>query len=367
MHRLRFYVVLGCLLITLLPTPSDAQIDLNRIISTVNSTYIYEDDFQARVEALRWITIDGLRRYYEATGDIDLVEQQVFFLDNDPLSVGTKVLDDMELEILLDAEASKRGITITEDMITAEFREFLVEVGILTDTSTDEETTAAIDAYFEAGHTQAEISPSDITAIFYLEALRRHLQQAVTDDMIADGTLLDTRITASVRHILIAIPTDLYPNTFTEAVCTSETWQPFADEANRILGLLNAGESFEELAQAYSGDFATANDGGLLPPASDPDYQYVTPFAEVVRNGEVGPYLGPVCSQFGFHIVQILSREFVPRSADELEDLRDSEYRAWELDLLIHSDIQRARGWEEEVPNVPVAAVLLMDILGENK
>jgi parvulin-like peptidyl-prolyl isomerase len=111
---------------------------------------------------------------------------------------------------------------------------------------------------------------------------RQARQNALVDAIIGP---LEMTTFANVRHILV------------------ET----EDEANEIIAALNTGESFALLASSRSLDTGSGSQGGEL------DWQpidiYVPAFADAVRDAELGTIVGPVESDFGFHIIQVRARE----------------------------------------------------------
>ena len=88
---------------------------------------------------------------------------------------------------------------------------------------------------------------------------------------------------ASARHILV-------PN---EADCI--------ELKNRIEG----GEDFAEIAKEHS-KCPSGKKGGAL--GEFRPGQMVKEFDEVVFSGEVGKVLGPVKTQFGYHLIEITNR-----------------------------------------------------------
>lgn len=88
---------------------------------------------------------------------------------------------------------------------------------------------------------------------------------------------------ASARHILV-------PN---EADCIS------------LKNQIEAGTDFAEAAKQYS-KCPSGQDGGNLGEFSPG--QMVREFDEVVFSGEVGKVLGPVKTQFGYHLIEVTAR-----------------------------------------------------------
>jgi len=88
---------------------------------------------------------------------------------------------------------------------------------------------------------------------------------------------------ASARHILVP----------SEADCST------------LKQLIEDGEDFAEIAKTHS-KCPSGKQGGALGEFSPG--QMVREFDEVVFSGEVGKVLGPVKTQFGYHLIEITSR-----------------------------------------------------------
>lgn len=88
---------------------------------------------------------------------------------------------------------------------------------------------------------------------------------------------------ASARHILV-------PD---EATCT------------KLKDQIEAGEDFAAVAKQHS-QCPSGKQGGAL--GEFTPGQMVREFDEVVFSGEVGKVLGPVQTQFGYHLIEITNR-----------------------------------------------------------
>lgn len=88
---------------------------------------------------------------------------------------------------------------------------------------------------------------------------------------------------ATARHILVA----------TEAACLA------------IKAEIEAGADFAACAREHS-SCPSKNQGGAL--GSFGPGQMVREFDTVVFSGEVGKVLGPVKTQFGYHLIEVTSR-----------------------------------------------------------
>jgi peptidyl-prolyl cis-trans isomerase C len=88
---------------------------------------------------------------------------------------------------------------------------------------------------------------------------------------------------ASARHILV----------------------PSEADCNTLKNLIEAGEDFAEVAKQHSKCPSGKQGGGL---GEFSPGQMVREFDEVVFSGEVGKVLGPVKTQFGYHLIEITKR-----------------------------------------------------------
>lgn len=90
------------------------------------------------------------------------------------------------------------------------------------------------------------------------------------------------------------------------------------DEANDVIARLDAGEDFGAVAEEVSNDPGSAANGGSLGEA--PRGSYVEPFSDAIysEDTEIGEVVGPVESQFGFHVLIVDAR-----TTPEFEDVRD--------------------------------------------
>jgi len=181
------------------------------------------------------------------------------------------------------------------------------------------------DSFFSDIRRQTGWSDGDIRNFFELQALRFKLREAVTAEISNSGPFVH------VRHILVATET----------------------EAQDVLAALNAGESFSELAKAISTDTGSGASGGNLDWA--PATNYVKPFQDAVVSGAIGEFLGPIESEFGFHIIQVIAREERELTEDQVDQARDSAFQTFLDDL---KEAQAAQTqifdlWANHVPNEP--------------
>ena len=88
---------------------------------------------------------------------------------------------------------------------------------------------------------------------------------------------------ASARHILV----------------------PSEADCNTLKNMIEAGEDFAEIAKSHSKCPSGKQGGGL---GEFSPGQMVKEFDEVVFSGEIGKVLGPVKTQFGYHLIEVTNR-----------------------------------------------------------
>jgi peptidyl-prolyl cis-trans isomerase C len=171
------------------------------------------------------------------------------------------------------------------------------------------------------------MSDADINAYFELQALRKALRDSVTPEIISTGTFADA------RHILVATQ----------------------EEAQDIIDALNAGESFADQARAVSTDTGSGAQGGELGWA--PVSQYVKPFGDAILGAEIGAVVGPVESEFGFHVIQVRAREERELTEEQIETAKDNAFAAWleELKTAKAAQVQTFDTWVSYVPTDPAS------------
>lgn len=395
------------LLLLLIALVLDQLVIPNQAVASVNDETINVAEFQERVRLERAIINNRVNAEIAELSQFVQDPNQVlqFLSQQEPYAswlseiqvsdqLGNRVLNDMIADELVKMEAAERGITVSEDDIDREMEEFFGSSGIPglialegddddeatpetdpTATPTpfvsptpspeptptaeptedpeatdDPEATATVtpfpsatpaptlspeeeaeqlqetvDSAVSSISSDAGVSQDFVKEYFEVQALRA----ALRDEVELDAET--TTETANVRHILV------------------ET----EERAEEIIAALEAGESFADLARALSTDEGSGAQGGELGDASVDGY--VPEFADAVREATVGEFVGPVSSQFGFHIIQVRSRgeqDLDPVATDAaldeafavyVEGLRDAEGNI----------VETFSAWADNVPSEP--------------
>ena len=168
------------------------------------------------------------------------------------------------------------------------------------------------------------ISEQTLRSVYEVQVLRKKLME----DQEKDVTATESQVLA--RHILVD----------TEV------------EAKAVEQLLADGVDFAEVARKYSKDTGSGQNGGELgwAPASN----YVPEFADAVSTLEIGTISEPVKTQFGYHIIQVIAREELPLSSDQLDQKKQTAFDEWLKSIHDSSDITINDIWKTRVPTEPV-------------
>lgn len=342
----------------------------NTVVASVQGRNITVTDFQKRVRLERYLLNSRLSQtiqLYQSFGfPDDQILQQLQGQDpyktwisqlQVPDQMGISVIDQMVEDQLIKIAAEEKGITVTQEDIDKKINDFF---GYDPEKLAAAEATAEVTATLEPSATptpyvsptpspvptatatpeitstpsptalatlpptatlslteqadqfktnkndfysnlrqQTGMNDADINTYFEQQAIRQALLDSVTADITKTGTFVDA------RHILVA----------TE------------EEAQDILAALQAGESFSDLAKAVSTDTGSGAQGGEL--GLKPVTDYVTEFADAVRTAEIGAFVGPIKTQFGYHIIQVRERKEQDLDDTQLTNAKNGAFDTW--------------------------------------
>lgn len=138
------------------------------------------------------------------------------------------------------------------------------------------------------------------------------LRQEITDQLLEDEPLTDDEVQRAYEE---------RQNEF-EQVSASHILVETEAQAQEVLQRLDEGEEFAELATELSQDPGSAQNGGSL--GSAPRGSFVPEFEAAIWDGPapVGEVLGPVQTQFGFHVIRVDEYQVTPED-EALEQLRE--------------------------------------------
>ncbi|MBN1965230.1 MAG: peptidylprolyl isomerase [Anaerolineae bacterium] len=215
---------------------------------------------------------------------------------------------------------------------------------------------SAAKTFYEDAAEVPEVDREVVREAFYYEALRQAVYEAIAKDVPTEELQVDA------RHMLFAFNPD---NPQDPAPPGQEAKDAAKARADAAMQALQDGEPFATLAETVSDDTTSAARGGELGWAS-PD-TYVGAFADTVTNAALGEIVGPIESEYGYHIIQVLGREIRPLTESQLSSSKSEAFNTWLDERKAEAQIgPRRSDWFERVPEVPTYNDLLGDILAIN-
>jgi len=393
------------LVILLLAFVVNGLIRPNEAVAQYNGQNISAAQFQqrARIERAFLITRlnDTLNDFVEVTGsDVNEVANTV--LGQEPFAtwwnelnvadqLGIRVLEDMINEQIIRAEAETRGLTVADEDIDAKINELIgydpeavAAIGseptptpepsatptpfvTPTPSPTPEPTaTPTVEPTVEGAATatptlevtaQPTATESPTQSATEVQGRFENERTAFLDDIKILAGVGDAEVRAYFSYLALR-------DKLAESLDTSGGKAIYADarhilvateeEAQDIIAALNNGESFAELARAKSIDTGSGAQGGELGEANI--LNYVEPFANAIRDAEVGEIVGPVESEFGFHIIQVRSKEEREPQESEIGIAREQILKAWieEQRTAQADNFTTFSNWFDFVPETPL-------------
>lgn len=139
---------------------------------------------------------------------------------------------------------------------------------------------------------------------------------------------------------------DENPDLFTE-VCVSHILVEDEATAEELLDELEDGADFAEIASESSIDPGSAANGGDLDCHRTAESPFVEEFTDAMLEAPVGEVVGPVATDFGYHLILVTSREAADYDEDATRQLASTQRSTLLNDAL-------GQWLREEAPNVDV-------------
>lgn len=372
----------------------------NQTVASVNGTTINVSQFESRVRLERALLNDQINGYLAQIQSLGMDPNQ--FAGQEPLrtwlsqvqipdQLGNKVVEDMVGEALIRQQAQEMGVSVTEADIQKQIERFfdfnpetaglpptptltptITPTPFVSPTPTSTPLPSATPTPLAEGTAEAtaEASPTFTATPFATVEPTATLtadEQAAQYRTNRDEYFANLRRLARVgdaeingffemRALRAALRGELFPEMTTQApfVNARHILVATQEEAEDIMAALQAGESFAQLAQAASTDTGSGANGGELGWSSV--YSFVGPFADAAANAPIGELIGPVETEFGWHIIQVRARENREITEDELDSARDRRFDTWLSDLRTAegTQVEISSIWTDHVPEEPV-------------
>ncbi len=385
-------ILLGAIVVELLVTP-------NSTAARVDDETISISEFRGRVRLERAILNTRINSYVSLLTASGLDINQ--FAGQEPLrgwlsqvqnpdQLGSAVLKIMIEDVIVRQEAAARGLSVGQEQIDEQIDEFIgleppsqepvAEVEPLptavpgatrtpfvsptprqlpTATVTPEvtEPTATATMVVETTPTYTPVPATATPTIGDIEEQQADVREQILGDLASSARISMERLNAffealALREELAVERSEIgdsLPHVNARHILVAEEVT-----AVDLMAALAEGESFAALAIANSLDTASGQNGGELGWAQVSNY--VRAFAEAALAAEPGAVVGPVQSEFGWHIIQVRAIEQRPVNETQLENARNTAFRNWLEDQRAarEESIEINPIWAENVPDDPI-------------
>jgi hypothetical protein len=385
-ERLRRYLIIGVAIVAVAVVGVigygwyDVNIrQPNRPIITVEGVQISQESFRARVRLLQGQLMNQLSSTQQLTSffgndpdvmaqlnqDMQRIESQL----QNPIILGQQTIEQMVREVLIEQEAERRGLSVTEAEVDALIQESFGYYPEGTPTPGPTNTprpTGTIDPTAQAAVTPTETATAGPTptitltpspqpsATPYTQELYEQDYQAYMDQLAADEI--------SEKDFRGVVRAELYRQKLQQAFEdeVSHTQEQVharhilveeESTAQEVLDLLEQGDSFEDLAAEYSIDESNKDEAGDL--GWFGRGRMVEPFEEAAFNAEVGEIVGPVETSFGFHIIEVLEHEDRELSDQEYQQAVETAMQQWLTEVRRETQVDVLDAWTQIVPIAP--------------
>ena len=391
----------------------------NKVVARVGDAEIKAGDFESNVTYSRLnmlSTANNYAYYAQLFGDsgsqfksagIELVAQL-----NDTEMIGENVLNQMIDDQLIREEAAKRGLTVSDEEIqeaiqssfgfypmgtqtptitptmvnTPTWSSEQFDLIQPTETATPAPTSTAtpdgweptleatatseIEATPEASTPTVEPSATEIPTItptptvyttkLYGKELGNYLDEVknygISPRQIEDifrANLLRTKVSEDVTK-------ELRPEE--EQVWVRHILVDSEEKANEVIEKLNSGSEWAALAAEYSTDTSNKDNGGDLGWIGIND-SYVEEFKDgAFALNETGEISEPIQSQFGWHVIQLVSKATNSIDAAKFQQNKQTFFDNWLLELRnARTDIQIEEMWKTITPSKPAVPAELTE------
>jgi len=227
--------------------------------------------------------------------------------DEDIAGVGDAVIRLSDIDALFEGGTPSddvfRDMLFSKIAVEALGQALAAQYGAAADAAQAEEYVTQLEEYLaEEGYTAADYLGVENASS---EMLRMHSEVLAVQEAALDQLTVDTEVVDE----LFAEPATM------TSVCVEHILVETTEEAEAVKARLAAGEDFATVADEVSLD--TNTEGGDLGCTSAGSY--VTEFAEAALAAPLGEVVGPVESDYGFHVL-VVSGRTVPTREEYLAD-----------------------------------------------
>ncbi|HEY9077504.1 MAG TPA: peptidylprolyl isomerase [Anaerolineaceae bacterium] len=135
------------------------------------------------------------------------------------------------------------------------------------------------------------------------------------------------------------------------------------DLANTIYNRISAGENFADLAKEFSKDSSSSSGGDL-------DWftrgVMVKEFEDTAFALKVGEVSKPVKSEFGYHLIQVLGHEVRSLDSTQFSNLRNNIYKKWLDNMKKEQTVVKNDIWMKRIPTKPETPTEALQVLQQS-
>ena len=364
----------------------------NQPVATINDEKILPAEFEKQVRFNRSQLLQQYLQYQQLAqmfgndpqmgGQFtETLEQiQLQLLPDGTITVGNNVLDQLTNQILINQEAEKLGVSISDEQLNEAFQaafgyypggtptpqptatKFVPptlspeQIAIITLTPTLEPTETLPTTAPENVEEPTPTSEPLPTATAYTETMFSEELSAYLDLLNKLGvgfTEADLRhlihnqlIYEEVRDTVTADVADVE-----EQIWARHILVPDLVTAQVVLDSLGEGVDWTQLASELSLDTSNKENGGDLGWFSRG--QMVGEFEDAAFALQIGEISEPVETQFGVHIIQVIGREDRPLDASIYQNKVSAAFETWMNTVKENSTIDISGNWTDFIPEEP--------------
>ncbi|MFC2052699.1 peptidylprolyl isomerase [Chloroflexota bacterium] len=411
-------VIIAVLSLVLYGIVDQKFLKARRPVVTVNDENITVSEYQGQTRLARYNLIQSAQRIYQiaqimgndpssqasVANQLQQIDGQLF-----PQAIGRQIIDQLVDDLLIQQEASRLGIIVSEDEVNEELEKVFgyYRLGTPTPTATHVlPQTSTLSPLQESlipstpTSSTSIIPTSEITSTEIIEDSTQSLESPPTLTNVLTPTLtattaptptpftqqafeeiyhdaitnLSEEFNISESDIKRGFESHLYSEKVSDVViedieCIQEqVWalHILVDEeelAKNIKTRLDEGEDWSLLATTNSIDPSNKDKGGDL--GWFGQGVMVPEFDDAAFKLEVGETSEPVKTDFGFHIIRKLGHEERPLTEDACQSLRSENFQEWLIEARENSNIIIHDFWTDvapTVPNLPANIVQFMNL-----
>ena len=390
-----------------------------RPVAIVNDEKITVSEYQGQTRLARYNLIQTAQRLYQLSqimgndpssqasvaNQLQSIDGQLF-----PLAIGRQIIDQLVDGLLIQQEASRLGITVSEDEINKELEEVFgyYRLGTPTPTATHVlPQTSTLSPLQESlipstpTSSASLISTSEITTTAIVEDDTQSLESSPTptseltptltattgptatpftqqafEEIYQDAiTNLSEEYSISESDLKSGFEDHLYSVKVLDAItkdieCAQEqVWalHILIDEevlAKNIKTRLDEGEDWSLMATTYSTDTSNKDKGGDL--GWFGQGVMVPEFEQAAFKLEVGETSEPIETDFGFHVIRILGHEERPLAEDACQSMRSDNFQEWLAELRENSNVIINDFWTDVAPTEPSLPANIVQFINSN-